>query len=353
MESPLVPTLGPSDASIVEKLAPDASKIERTPTHERMEGEIMKLLREHALDGTHHVTFLSISGDDFSTFFLLLGEIHQNPNRCPTHVASRQVVHDVVLKLLTQFEPLVLILETFNHLDAKSLDGMATIVRRLFEFHYPVKLLGVCTGEDPNCVYQGTSTPLVYLRMYKAVLRYLELYLLSKGVKDHDLQILSRRILMMDPREDLRMHPPFKLTDSPETAAIIRESLTLLLEGGLQEFLYPFTNPAWQDGFQKHVLQPILTKARETLADPRVRDYQSIFLEITEPVAISGLLYYLEHAKKTPTMTLPGFLFYGGDQHRLQLLHYLNKLPFLRTRVVADIYDPNDGSCARPTTSVF
>lgn len=324
---------------------------------ENLVQELLHVFQTSPIHGSTHLDILEVGLEgNQKVHMLVIGEIHENPGTCPS--GGKDVVQDIVLKLLTEYEPVLLIFETFFHSSTHNANDMMAKLQEMKTHHYPLDLLSECLStrnQDSTCVYRGKSNALRFLRAYAAAMRTCSLSLAQHGITDTNLQNVSRRMFPMDARENLGMCNAFELPETLKDAdrARVRQSLANITQHTLESlYLADLQTPAWKEAFRTQVLHPFLKRCQDIYEHPTTPAYIDVFLEITEVVGVSQMLGEVEACVRH-NMHLPFIVYYAGDEHRKILYNTLRKLSvFSSVQKVAEAWDPShQGSCAQRVKS--
>lgn len=176
------------------------------PDIPRLHQQLLDDLKKSPLDGSTHTTILQARGPcgDRQFFMVLIGEIHGNPGQCPRGSHSTDVIMDIIVKYMVKYEPVVLIVESFFHMESPELHTMAHILEDMRDRKYPFELLSNCRPGMAKCIYQNGCSALKFLRTWVAAVRYAA----AAYPDSPSIQSLDNRIFAFDLREDIPMPPP-------------------------------------------------------------------------------------------------------------------------------------------------
>jgi hypothetical protein len=322
------------------------TKPERYPDMALMSASLLDLLEKEDIQGARTVTAHRMSFPEFpgrESVIALIGEVHTNPDRCPSTTSSKDMVLDVVLHYLRAIEPCVLILETFFHLESPNKNVMEDILHSMSNHEYPLSVVRKCLGKEPSggCVYSEKSNALVFLRMIAAIAKTLA----TSSNVDEDLEHFSKRIMAIDPREDFNMENPFEMkAGTSETEKAIIRSLARLTPDALSKFLLPIDLASWSSAFTKIIWDPFFVLCRQTAAAPTLEAYTHIFLQVPDVIAMSRIFSILAYSLRNKN-TLPIIIVYVGDTHREAIDAILPTIPVWTTTRQLHRSDPKGGSC--------
>ena len=305
--------------------------------------QLVKELKNKSISGIRNLLVKKVHFGDRHANIVFLGEVHTNPDLCPMNKESTDVVLDLVLDYLLRLQPTVLILETFYHLESVNQKSMEKILEHMGS-RMPLEIVKECllNKTDKRCVYREGSSALMFLRMFTSIVRYMAIL-----YPDHDaIRNLSKRILAMDPREDLGMIAAFaEILGRDITKAEITQSLEKLTPENLAKFLPEIEPLEWKHAFQDVFVDPFFDLVRRTRKTKSRDMYTEIFLRVPDVIAFAHILSVLGHCLVN-TMVVPIIIVYVGDTHRRALSEMLDQFHiFERTENLVDRFDVTGGSC--------
>lgn len=290
---------------------------------------VTNVVKKYPVNGSNAITVLSFRNKPI----VLLGEIHDNENRCKPS-PKYDVLKHLVMKIMKENQNTVLIVEGFPESLAKPVSKLKANIEKYRHSEF-LKCLQAC---DFQCQYTKGEGNLAILRLVKLLVHTSHLvYPRNKFV-----QTLNERIQYFDLRVDLDMKNPF--VDWQKVASpvnYIRDSLRNIRQLPMHMHAIPFR--PWQEEFEERVLHPFLHRANVLAKHPTANAYTDFFIDLPDAMAVNLILCTLCQGR------IP--ILYAGENHRRGVLSLLRKFSFFPfMKVLAESQDPQDGSCSRPTT---
>lgn len=360
-----------------------AKGIKRIPKKEWFK-YVTEMLETNNISGAHSVRIVRLRWRGGETILVIFGEVHENPGRCGP--GAVEVVRDLIVRPFLACGDVIIIFETFFHLEDWTKKGMNRIVRDMHERKYPFQNLGECLGPDrtdQECIYRNDGNALKTLRMWCVLLRSLFVDILHHyGIRHESKRIneisdilrstpltaeeqmivwANARIEAMDLREGnpywslVGFPNPFVMAErSHEDLESIREAVSRITPAYFQPYLdaNPIVNPLWDRVFRRDILDPIVKEARRIYASPSVEAYKNLFVMMPDMMTTLLLLSRLSEAEARGRST-PVFIIETGHQHSINMAGILTTLStiFEVEDIVPSQVDKRGGSCVRPRRS--
>jgi hypothetical protein len=260
-------------------------------------------------------------------YTFLIGEYHGNEGGCGN--TRVKTYYRVSIDCLLDCKNVELMVESFPHLDPKSVEHALELRKRLIEYagdkHSMWTALACITEENDYCMdvnKNELTSQLIMMRAFAFLVQTIVVYLDSAHIYETVFHDLAKRIHFMDPREDAKLRPLKKITEKDKRAAI-RNMLTAAIPKVLS---YCPRLKSWNliKAYEEVCHGPILRDIESCIKDAApnsgvseasvISQYEKIFTFITELVSVSIHLSIMESHNK-PTVQ-PHIIVVVGDLHR-------------------------------------
>jgi hypothetical protein len=311
---------------------------------DRYIGYVGEVIRDHEELDTYKAYFQECPFMDV----IMFGEIHANPHLCKPEWGATDALLELLLDYFLKYQPILILAETFFHLESINVEDMRAIIEAMAENKYPFDVVEKCllsTEHARQCIYQSGSNALLFLRMVIALIRLLA----ALHGPESPAGRLSMRIKAIDAREDLGMIPPWPeyLKKRKLTPALVRAALENVTEENMGRYMPDILLPEWNRRFQEVVYRPFLQRVAGAQRTGDAKVYKEIFLDLPDVIAVATILNQNSHAILAK-MQRPITMNYAGSTHSGTEVKWLQDM-FREDHVIEDTlrYAAEGQSCIR------